>query len=219
MRGRSWWYPPSVSDPILELPPLRESDVDVSPFGQFDAWFHHAQSAGFPHANAATLATSTRDGIPNARIVLLKGFDPRGFVFFTNYESQKGRELAENPRAAMVFFWPTIERQVRIIGAATKITTPESEAYFQTRPRGSQIGAWASPQSRVIEGREPLERALATKTAELEGKTVPLPPNWGGFRLAPTSVEFWQSRPSRLHDRLRYTRRADNSWRIERLAP
>lgn len=208
-----------MSDPPLELPPLRESDVDASPFGQFDAWFHHAQNAGFPHANAATLATSTRDGIPNARIVLLKGFDPRGFVFFTNYDSQKGRELAENPRAAMVFFWPTIERQVRIIGAATKITAPESEAYFQTRPRGSQIGAWASPQSRVIEGREPLERALAAKTAELEGKTVPLPPNWGGFRLGPTSVEFWQSRPSRLHDRLRYTRRADNSWRIERLAP
>ena len=208
-----------MSDPSLELPPLRESDVDGSPFGQFDAWFRHAENAGFPHANAATLATSTRDGIPNARIVLLKGFDPRGFVFFTNYESQKGRELAENPRAAMVFFWPTIERQVRIIGAATKIAVPESEAYFHTRPRGSQIGAWASPQSRVIEGRDPLERALASKTAELEGKPVPLPPYWGGFRLLPTSVEFWQSRPSRLHDRLRYTRRADNSWRIERLAP
>jgi pyridoxamine 5'-phosphate oxidase len=151
--------------------------------------------------------------------VLLKGFDPSGFVFFTNFESQKGRELAENPRAAMVFFWPTIERQVRIIGSVKKIAPAESEAYFHTRPRGSQIGAWASHQSQVIEGREALEKGLAAFTADFEGKTVPLPPNWGGFRLAPTSVEFWQTRPNRLHDRLRYTRRADNSWRIERLAP
>ena len=205
--------------PIHDFPPLRESDLDPSPFKQFDGWFKHAASVPMPHPDAATLATSTRDGIPSARIVLLKGYDAQGFVFFTNYESQKGRELIENPRAALVFFWPVLERQVRVLGPATKIAREESEAYFRTRPRGSQLGAWASKQSRVLEGREPLDKALADVTAQYEGASVPLPPHWGGFRLAPTSVEFWQSRNSRLHDRLRYTRRADNSWRIERLSP
>ena len=209
----------SVTLALPDLPPLREADVDRSPFRQFDAWFRHAQGLAVPHVNAATLATSTRDGIPNARTVLLKGFDERGFVFYTNYESQKGRELAENPRASMVFFWPTLERQIRVVGAASKVSREESEAYFHTRPRGSQLGAWTSQQSHVIAGREVLENSLAEVTARYEGQPVPLPPNWGGFRLAPTSLEFWQSRPSRLHDRLRYTRRADNSWRIERLAP
>ncbi len=208
-----------MPEQVPELTPLTEADVQPSPFAQFDTWFSHAQATGAPHANAATLATATRDGIPNARIVLLKGFDPHGFVFFTNYESQKGRELSENPRAAMVFFWPAIERQVRVVGATTKLSSAESEAYFHTRPRGSQIGAWASAQSQVIEGREPLEKSVAAYTADFEGKTVPLPGHWGGFRLAPTSVEFWQSRQSRLHDRLRYTRRADNTWRIDRLSP
>ena len=172
-----------------------------------------------PHVNAVTLATSTRDGIPNARIVLLKGFDAHGFVFFTNYESQKGREIAENPRAALVFFWPSIERQIRILGPVIKVSRAESEAYFHSRPRASQLGAWASRQSEILSDRDALDKAFAEVTERYEGHDVALPPLWGGFRLAPTSVEFWQNCPNRLHDRLRYTRRADNTWRIERLSP
>jgi pyridoxamine 5'-phosphate oxidase len=172
-----------------------------------------------PHTDAVTLATCTRDGIPSARMVLLKGRDRAGLVFFTNYESHKARELAENPRACLVFYWPTLDRQVRIVGTVAKVSREESEAYFATRHRGSQISAWASHQDAVLASRSELDARVEELTREYAEKDVPCPPHWGGYRLVPTSVEFWQSRPNRLHDRLRYTRRADGSWRIERLAP
>ena len=171
------------------------------------------------HGDAVTLATATRDGIPSARMVLLKGHDRNGFVFYTNYESQKARELSENPRACLVFFWSSLDRQIRIVGTVTKISREESEAYFRTRPRGSQIGAWASQQDEVLPNREVLDTKAAEIAQTYEGKDVPLPPSWGGYRVSPTSIEFWQGREDRLHDRLRYTRRADGSWRIERLSP
>ncbi len=200
-------------------PPLLESAVDSSPFRQFEAWYAHAQSLGMKHGDAVTLATATRDGIPSARMVLLKGHDRNGFVFYTNYESQKARELSENPRACLVFFWSSLDRQIRIVGTVTKISREESEAYFRTRPRGSQIGAWASQQDEVLPNREVLDTKAAEIAQTYEGKDVPLPPSWGGYRVSPTSIEFWQGREDRLHDRLRYTRRADGSWRIERLSP
>jgi pyridoxamine 5'-phosphate oxidase len=166
-----------------------------------------------------TLATSTRDGIPSARIVLLKSHDARGFVFYTNYSSQKAHDLAENPRASLLFFWPALERQVRICGTVAKVTHEESEAYFRTRPRGSQLGAWASAQSAVLGSRAELEARVRDVDEKYKGAGVPLPPHWGGYRVTPTSLEFWQGREDRLHDRLRYTRRADGTWRLERLAP
>jgi pyridoxamine 5'-phosphate oxidase len=180
-------------------------------------WFKYA--AEQPEPTACTLATSTRDGIPSARIVLLKGYDARGFVFYTNYESPKARDLTENPRAALVFFWPVLARQIRITGAVSRVTREETEGYFATRARGSQIGAWASRQSTVLESRNALESRVADLEREYEGRPVPAPPNWGGFRLAPTTLEFWQGRTSRLHDRVRYSRRADASWRLECLSP
>jgi pyridoxamine 5'-phosphate oxidase len=199
--------------------PFDEASALAEPVQQFDLWFQRVLKAGLVEPNAVTLATTTRDGIPSARIVLLKGYDVRGFVVYTNYESQKGRELLENPRAALVFFWPTLARQVRVVGAVARIDEAESDAYFATRPRGSQIGAWASRQSTVIGARADLDARVAELTARYDGATVPRPPHWGGFRIAPTSVEFWQGRENRLHDRLRYTRRADATWRIERLSP
>jgi pyridoxamine 5'-phosphate oxidase len=186
---------------------------------QFEAWWSDAQGRSFVDPDAATLATCTRDGIPSARIVLVKGHDERGLVFFTNYESHKGRELTDNPRACLVLFWAPIHRQIRVVGTVAKTTREETDAYFRTRPRGSQIGAWASKQSQVLENRAQLDARVAAIEAEYQDKPVPAPPNWGGFRLAPTSIEFWQGQESRLHDRLRYTRRADGSWRIERLSP
>jgi len=166
-----------------------------------------------------TLATASKSGQPSARIVLLKGFDESGFVFFTNYSSQKGRELEENPCAALVFHWSALEQQVRIAGRVNKISREESEAYFRSRPWGSRVGAWASLQSEVIPNREGLDHRMEQLMVEYKDKDVPLPPCWGGFRVAPDSMEFWQGRPNRLHDRFRYTRLADNTWKIERLSP
>jgi pyridoxamine 5'-phosphate oxidase len=166
-----------------------------------------------------TLATATRSGVPASRVVLLKDFDERGFVFYTNYDSRKGRELDENPVAALSFYWAELARQVRIEGTTSRTTRAESEAYFHTRPIDSQLGAWASSQSEVISGREVLERKMEELSREFEGKPIPLPPYWGGFRLAPSMLEFWQSRASRLHDRIRYSLVSEGKWVIERLAP
>jgi pyridoxamine 5'-phosphate oxidase len=193
--------------------------ADASPFRQFDAWFREALASSPFDPTAMTLATVGPDGRPSARMVLLKSFDEQGFVFFTNYESRKGRELAQTPHAALVLHWPDMARQVRVEGSVTPTPAEESDAYFATRPRGSQLGAWASAQSRVIAGREALEQKLAELTAEYEGRDVPRPPHWGGFRLAPTVIELWQGRADRLHDRLRYRLEGDSRWVKERLSP
>jgi pyridoxamine 5'-phosphate oxidase len=200
---------------------LRRADLDANPIKQFQKWFAQAEIALAKNqldVNAGTLATADKNGIPSARVVLLKGLDERGFTFFTNYDSRKGRELAENPNAALVFYWHELERQVCIAGSVKKTSREESENYFKSRPRGSQLAAWASDQSKTISDRA----ALETNWQELEKKfatDIPLPPNWGGFILKPERIEFWQGRPSRLHDRFSYTRRPDNSWKLERLAP
>ncbi len=199
---------------------LTEADVDPDPLRQFQSWLHEAVQAALPEPTAMTLATVAADGKPSARIVLLKGVDPGGFVFFTNYESRKGMELGARPAAALLFHWVELERQVRVEGVAAKVAAKESEAYFATRPLGSRIGAWASPQSRVIPNREWLEQEVAAARERLaeHGDQPPRPPYWGGYRVAPSVIEFWQGRASRLHDRLRYHR--DGSfWRLERLAP
>jgi pyridoxamine 5'-phosphate oxidase len=198
---------------------LHRSDLDPDPFVQFDAWYRAALQAQVNAPDAMALATASKDGIPSARMVLLKGFDRRGFVFYTNYESQKGRELAENPNAALVLYWPELGRQVRISGAASKVSRRESERYFQTRPVGSRLGTWASRQSEVIASRHVLEERLREVRERFPDEEIPLPPFWGGYRVAPRAFEFWQSRPDRLHDRFRYTRQADGSWLIERLSP
>lgn len=201
------------------LESLSESDTAADPFAQFKAWFSEALNSQLLEPNAMTLATADRQGRPSARIVLLKGLDEKGFVFYTNYESRKGREMAENPQAALLFNWLELERQIRIEGAIEKVSAAESEAYFQSRPVGSQIGAWASPQSRVIDSREALEQRVAAAQAQYQGLSVlPLPPFWGGYRLVPDVVEFWQGRESRLHDRIRYTW-TENTWHKARLAP
>ena len=196
---------------------LDERDAERDAIAQFDAWFADAENAKLPEPNAMTVATATADGVPSARIVLLKGFDERGFVFFTNYDSRKGQELAGNPRAAAVLFWQPLERQVRIEGTVEKVDRGESERYFATRPRASRLGAWASKQSEVIAAREDVERR-EKEFGDRFGENVPLPDFWGGFRIVPSVLEFWQGRPSRLHDRLRYTRN-DDRWTIERLSP
>ncbi len=197
---------------------LLESNVLPDPIAQFDRWFNDATLAGLPEANAMTLATVDTSGAPSARIVLLKGFDQRGFVFFTNYSSRKGRDLAANPRAALCFFWESLERQVRIEGTVEKTTRQESEDYFHSRPIGSQIGAWVSQQSEAIESREALDRRAEELLAKFVNTGVPLPDFWGGFRVVPHTIEFWQGRPSRLHDRLQYVREGDR-WKIRRLCP
>jgi pyridoxamine 5'-phosphate oxidase len=201
-----------------ELPELVESNVDPNPFKLFRQWFEQATASGSKLPNAMTLATATKSGVPSARVVLLKDFDERGFVFYTNYESQKGRELEENPTATLNFYWAVLDRQVRITGQAAKTSRAESEEYFHTRPVDSQLGAWASRQSEVISSREVLEEKMRQLITEYDGKQIPLPPYWGGYRLSPTSMEFWHNRESRLHDRLRYTRQGD-LWLIERLSP
>jgi pyridoxamine 5'-phosphate oxidase len=197
---------------------LTEKDLARDPFRQFEKWFQEATAAKIAEPNAMTLCTATREGRPSARTVLLKGFDGRGFVFYTNYESRKGRELHENPNAALLFPWVVLERQVIIEGAVTKVPREESEAYFHSRPRASQLSAWISQQSTVITGREVLEESMKVLDQKYAGREVPLPPHWGGWRLAAETVEFWQGRRSRLHDRLRY-RRDQDGWLIERLAP
>jgi pyridoxamine 5'-phosphate oxidase len=220
---------------------LRRRDLESDAIAQFRKWFEQAtgarasgrirkfliklykflfliRSAELLDLNAMTLATADRQGRPSARVVLLKGLDERGFVFYTNYDSRKGRQLAENPEAALVFYWPEQERQVCVAGQVSKLPRAESEAYFNTRPRGSQIGAWASDQSRVVRDRPELEQKW-DQFEERYPSTVPCPPNWGGYVLNPTRLEFWQGRPNRLHDRFRYTRQADKTWLIERLSP
>lgn len=198
-------------------PTLAREDLDADPIRQFATWFRPVLARKVD-ATAMTLATAGTDGRPSARTVLLKDFDERGFVFYTNYDSPKGRALAENPHAALVFHWPDRERQVCVSGSVTRVSEEESDAYFLTRPRESQLGTWASPQSNVLASREELERRVAEAERRFAGREVPRPPYWGGFRLAPEVVEFWQARPSRLHDRFRY-RKAGARWVIERLAP
>jgi pyridoxamine 5'-phosphate oxidase len=202
-----------------KLQTLSEKDVLPDPFGQFDKWWGEALRADIDEINAMTLATASADGMPDARIVLLKGFDERGFTFFTNYNSSKGLELLENPRASLVFFWKELERQVRISGLVSLVSGKESDDYFNSRPEGSRIGAWASPQSEVIESREWLEENEKKLHEQFSGVPVNRPLHWGGYRVKPIRVEFWQGRPSRLHDRILFSLRENGRWTIERLAP
>jgi pyridoxamine 5'-phosphate oxidase len=198
---------------------LNEQDLDANPFKQFEKWFQEAVDAKIDLPDAMTLATATKDGIPSARIVLLRGHDERGFVFYTDYESQKGKELAENPNAALVFYWRELDRQVRITGQVSKVSRENSNNYFQSRPVASCLAALASKQSEVISDRKVLEEQFEQLAAQYQDEDIPLPSNWGGYRLSPNMIEFWSGRPSRLHDRLRYTRQPDDDWRIERISP
>jgi pyridoxamine 5'-phosphate oxidase len=200
------------------LAALHEGTIHADPIRQFEAWFADAVAAQLPEPNAMTLATASRDGVPSGRIVLLKGIDAGGFVFYTDYRSRKAAELTENPLAALVFLWKEIERQVRVSGAVSRVTAAESEAYYRSRPLGSRLGAWASHQSAVIASREELEERLRTVSARFGDGDVPLPPYWGGFRVVPDEFEFWQGRPDRLHDRLRYERTPEG-WVVSRLSP
>ena len=202
---------------------LHERDLDPSPIAQLDRWLNEAIGAHHPEPTAMILATASPEGEPAARVVLLKGLDERGLVFFTNYESDKGRQLEENPRASAVFFWLLLERQARVNGTVSRVSRAETEAYFRSRPRESQLGTWASEQSHVLAGREELEARLEAARSRFGDGDVPCPPMWGGYRLVPVRVEFWQGRPSRLHDRLRYTRKGEglpeSAWIVERLSP
>ena len=198
---------------------LNETDVDKNPIRQFDKWWQDAIHSQIDEVNAMTVATASADGIPSARISLLKGFDEQGFVFFTNYNSYKGQQLAENPRACLVFFWKELERQVRITGIVEKVSAEESDTYFNSRPEGSRIGAWVSPQSQVIENREWLDTKQEEYTKKFSQEALTRPPHWGGYRVKPITIEFWQGRSSRLHDRIQYTLQEDGTWAIERLAP
>ena len=197
---------------------MAEKDLARDPFRQFEKWFSEAEAAKVAEPNAMILATATRDGRPSTRTVLLKSVDGRGFVFYSNYESRKGRELDANPRASLLFPWISLERQVIVEGTVAKVAREESEAYFHARPRASQLGAWVSAQSTIISDRRVLDDSLKALEQKYAGQEVPLPPHWGGWRLAPENVEFWQGRRNRLHDRLRYRREKDG-WIVERLAP
>lgn len=198
---------------------LRRSDLHSDPFKQFGAWFAAALAADIRDVNAMSLATATPDGKPSVRIVLLKGFDDRGFTFFTNYDSAKGKDLEANPHAALAFFWPKLERQIRISGSIERTSREDSAVYFHSRPPGARLGAWVSKQSDVIDSRQILDARLEQMEERFADGEIPLPPHWGGYRLNPDQIEFWQGRPNRLHDRFRYSRRADGAWQIDRLAP
>jgi pyridoxamine 5'-phosphate oxidase len=198
---------------------LRRADLDPDPIRQFNLWFTDAANAGIRDANAMSLATATPDGVPSVRIVLLKGFDERGFIFFTNYSSEKGKELETNPHAALALYWMQLERQVRIAGKVERTSREDSERYFHSRPAESQLSAWASRQSEVIDSRQILDARLAKMSERYAKGKIPLPPHWGGYRVAPELIEFWQGRQNRMHDRFRYKRGTDGKWQIERLAP
>jgi len=201
-----------------DSPPFTEQDAHADPVEQFRIWFQDAQREGCLLPNAMTLATCSSAGVPSARIVLLKGFDQTGFVFFTNYQSDKSTDLEDNPLASLVFYWERLSRTVRIAGTVSKVSRQETEKYFHSRPRDSQLGAWASKQSAVIESRQALHDRFGELKKQYAQEDVPTPPHWGGYRVTPTSIEFWQGQSSRLHDRLRYVRK-DTGWALERLAP
>ena len=211
----------SISDirKDYRLQSLSEDNVAPDPVNQFTTWWNDVLVSEISEPNAMTLATASSDGLPSARIVLLKGFDANGFVFFTNYNSFKGLQLQENPRACLVFFWKELERQVRVMGIIETLSSRENDEYFNSRPEGSRISAIASPQSQVVENREWLESKTEKLSEELSGKTIPRPDHWGGYRVRPAIIEYWQGRSNRLHDRLQYTLMEDGSWKIERLAP
>ncbi|MFN2477459.1 MAG: pyridoxamine 5'-phosphate oxidase [Chthoniobacterales bacterium] len=198
---------------------LRRSDLEADPIKQFAKWFGEAAAAEIRDVNAMNLATIAADGTPDSRIVLLKAISDRGFVFFTNYESAKAQQLDASPHVALTFFWAQLERQIRVLGSVEKTTREESEEYFRSRPLGSQLGAWASQQSTIIGSRDLLEAQLAEVTTRFGGRDVPLPERWGGYRVKPHTIEFWQGRTNRLHDRFRYTLQSDASWMADRLAP
>lgn len=198
---------------------LLETDVAADPFEQFNKWWDEAIKSELDEVNAMTLATASATGMPSARIVLLKSVSADGFVFFTNYNSHKGKEIEENPFACLVFFWKELERQVRISGTIEKTSEAESDEYFHSRPVGSRIGAWASPQSSIIPSRETIEKNMLKYETEFAGEEINRPPHWGGYIVKPTVIEFWQGRPSRLHDRIQYSKQEKGGWKIERLAP
>jgi pyridoxamine 5'-phosphate oxidase len=201
------------------LQSLSEESVAKNPFVQFEKWFQEAMQSQIPEWNAFTLATASADGKPSNRIVYLRDFNANGFSFFTNYASCKGKDIADNPFVCMNFFWPQMERQVKIEGRVEKLLEEESQMYFHSRPRESQIGAWASKQSEVIPSRQHLEQLVEKYTRDFEGQEIPRPPYWGGYLIIPEKIEFWQGRPSRLHDRIRYVHIADSDWKTERLSP
>ena len=198
---------------------LLEAELDPDPIRQFQRWFSEAAEAGQVEPNAMTLATASPEGRPSARIVLLRQVDPRGFSFFTSYQGRKSLEIEANPHAALVFFWALQERQVRVEGVVERVSTQESDDYYASRPRGSKLGAWCSPQSSVVASRSDFENLLSELESQYPGDEIPRPPFWGGFRVVPESIEFWQGRPSRLHDRLRYRKLSDGRWKVDRLAP
>jgi pyridoxamine 5'-phosphate oxidase len=199
--------------------PLDESEIDPDPFVQFERWYDDAVEHGQLQSDAMIVATSTPEGVPSVRMVLLRGVDHRGFCFFSNFDSRKGRELAANPTAAIAFHWPEVLRQVRATGAVERVTDEEADAYWYARPRPSRVSAWASAQSEVADNRQALEARVAEVEARFDGVDVPRPANWGGYRVVPTEIEFWQHRDDRLHDRVRYAEAGGHGWRVERLQP